>query len=618
MGVLDPLALVFAGLYGVLVLFYLWERWRRRVVVPSLLLWETIREDTLRARRFRPDLLFVLQLLLLTCLIAGLARPYVTGANGLQRSGPHIFVLDTSASMQTREARASRFAEARARARDVLQTLADDAEVMLITAGPSPEVALNFTRNHAAVRQALEDAVVTDAAGDLSLALAFAEGARQHSDLPAAVEVFTDVPRSQLPAAVRDRATIFQVGETDDNIGIETLQIFQGRFQDYRHARAYVVVENFAHREGHGFLTVRLQDQVVSRNGFSLAPRETRTFLVHDFPGPGRVVAQLEVSDALAADNTAFGWIRPVEPIRVLVVSAPSPLLDDLRALATSTPELQLSVIDPQHFAAHPVPPADIVIYHQYVPPTLVPGNALFIYPAKDNPLFPVAADATNIEVVDWNSHHPAVESLQPLVATPLQRTRVLAVPAWAETLLTSRSGAREFPLAFAGAPHGQRLACIAFDLESERLLSSDNVNLFLFFMNLLGWLAPEHTVVRTVLTGDVESLTELSAEPIHVVDPHGQSATLPAAQTTLQPLFAGEYRISSDGTSRTVLANFFDPGESDIGRARKEPPVFASPATPDKAAATAPRAEYGTWLYYAAGVLFLLEWAVARRGAES
>src|SRR6185436_11016914 len=100
MGFAAPLALLFAGLYGVLVLLYLWERWRRRVEVPSLLLWEAVHEDVVRARRFRPDLLFLLQLLLLTGLIGGLARPYLVAAGNRPARGRHIFVLDTSASMQ--------------------------------------------------------------------------------------------------------------------------------------------------------------------------------------------------------------------------------------------------------------------------------------------------------------------------------------------------------------------------------------------------------------------------------------------------------------------------------------------------------------------------------------
>jgi phosphoribosylcarboxyaminoimidazole (NCAIR) mutase len=615
MGFLSPLAFIFAGLYSVLVLFYLWERWRRRVTVPSLLLWAAVREDTLRARRFRPDLLFVLQLLLLTCLIFGLARPYLS-AHGAQRSGRHLFVLDTTASMQAREGRGSRFEEARRQALKLLSSLDADDEVMLVSAGRTPEVLINFTRDHAAVSRLLEATAPTDAGGDLPVALAFVDGARQRSDVPTEVDVFTDIPASQLPPAEREQVTVFQVGESDDNIGIEALQIFQGRFQDYRSARAYVLLENFAHREGHGFLTVRLEDRVVERSGFTLAPRESRGFLIHDFPGPGRVSAQLEGSDALAADNVAYGWIRPVTPVRILLVSAPSPLLGDLRGLAAATSGIQLTVLTPDEFSAEPRP-ADLVIFHRVVPDPPPPLNALYIYPPDHNPLLPALGNAENIEVLDWNARHATLQSLRPLAALPLQRARIVAPPPWSQVLLWSRTIDQEFPLALAGEYNGHRLACITFDLEAERLLSSDNVNFFLFFMNLLAWLSPQGDDALVVNTGDVESLPRLPAQPVHVRDPHGNVATLPDGQASLQPLLAGEYWISSDGTGRTLLANFFDPLESDIGRATKEPPVFHRIATSATAAPLVPRNEYGAWLYAAAVALFLIEWAAARRLAE-
>jgi hypothetical protein len=616
----EPLAFLFAGLYGVLVVLYLWERWRRRVEVPSLLLWEVVREDTIRARRFRPDLLFILQLLLLSCLIVGLARPYLSGGPDTRTGTRHIFILDTSASMQAREARQSRFEQARTQALDLLRGLRRGEEVMLVTTAPAPEVLVNFTRDHTAVATALQDIAPTDTGCDLALALAFAESARQRSDAPAEVDVFTDTPRRQLPQAARDHARVFQVGETDENIGIEGLQIFQGPFEDFHRARAYVLVENFAHREGHGFLTVRLGDQVVNRNGFTLPPRQSKGFLVHGFPGPGRVVAQLEVTDALAADNVAFGWIRPVQPLRVLLVSPSSPLIDDLRELAAATPGMQLTVLDPEGFSAEQTGRADVAIFNRFVPAPPPTANALYIYPPKDNPLFPVVADAENVEVLDWNAHHPVLRSLRPLAALPLQRARILSPPAWSEVLLWSRDPQHEFPLAFAGEHEGHRIACIAFNFESERLLSSDTMNLFLFFMNLVGWLAPRGDAVTTVNTGEVAAVVDMPDGPMRLQDPNGRIEMLAAGQRTIQPRVVGEYKISVDGTRRALLANFFDPVESDIGRSGKEPPAppHAVPAVAQnrQAAQTSDRQEYATWLYYAAAALFLLEWAAARRRA--
>jgi hypothetical protein len=616
MGFAAPLALLFVGLYGVLALLYLWERWRRRVDVPSLLLWEAVHEDTFRARRFRPDLLFILQALLLTGLIGGLARPYVVGVGNDQTRGRHIFVLDTSASMQARDGASTRFEQARAQALQRLGDLQPDDEVMLIAAGHAPEVLVNFTRDVQDIKQALQQATPNDIGGDLALTLAFAESARQRSDVAAEVEVFTDIPRSQLPAPMRDAVTVFQVGETDDNLGIEALQIYQGRFQDYTKARAYVLVENFAHREGHGLLSVRVEDHVVHRSGFTIPPRESKGFLIHDFPGPGRVEANLEVNDALAADDTAFGWIRPVTPTRVLVVSPPSPLVDDLRELAAAAPGLQLTVIAPQAFASAQAQAqqSDLVIFHRFVPEAEPPANALYIYPPAGNSLFPVSGDATNVEVLDWNARHPVLQSLRPLAALPLQRVRMITPPATSQVLLWSRTADREFPLALAGEDSGHRFACVTFDLEAERLLSSDNVNFFLFFMNLLAWLTPEHDGALVMNTGDVQAVGPFPQLPVQLRDPRGSMQMLQSMQPTIEPLFAGEYRLSSDGTRRTVLANFFDPVESDIGRASKEPPVFHHAAAQQRVAEALPRHEYGSWLYLLAAALFVGEWLVARR----
>ena len=620
-GFVEPLAWLFAALYGVLILFYLWERWRRPVQVPSLLLWETAREDILRTQRFRPDPLFILQLLLLTCLIVGLARPYIASGDGTRQPGRHIFVLDTSASMQALEARRTRFDEVRAHALEQLRGLEDSEEVMLLTTAPAPEVRLNFTRDHHAIAEALERLAPTDVGGDVALALDFVSGALRRSDIPTELDVFTDIPRTQLPASARQQARVFQSGETDDNIGIEALQIFQGRFQDYRTARAYVWVENFSHHEGHGFLSVSLEGDAVSRSGFTLPPRATKSFVVHGFPAPGRVIAQLEVNDALAADNIAFGWIRPLQPIRMLLVSPPSPLIDDLRALIGATPALQLAVVAPEDFDVANGRQADLIIYNRFVPPSPPPTNALYVYPPPDNSLFPVAGEAEEVEILDWDAHHPVLQSLQPLAPLPLRHARILTATEGTQALLWSRVADREFPLALAGTTNGHRVACIGFDLESQRLLSSDNLNFLLFFMNLLGWLAPGTGDATVTTTGEVSPLDGLPDGPIRVRDPHGDELTLPAGQTTLQPSRIGEYHISASGTTRLLMANLFDPVESDIGRSAQEPATPDQPASrrapsaPARAAGA--RREYGTWVYYAACGLFLLEWAAARRRWE-
>ena len=176
MGFLEPIGLAFSVLLGLLILFHLIPRNRDSLVVPSLRLWQELEEDRLRARRFRPNLLFLLQALALAALIAGLARPYVRTTSLGGSAERHIFIVDLSASMQVREGNKSRFEEVRGMAFDLLDTIdnvrggsdsADNDEVMLIYAGRGSELALPYTRNLKSIRSALREAAPLDIGGDI-------------------------------------------------------------------------------------------------------------------------------------------------------------------------------------------------------------------------------------------------------------------------------------------------------------------------------------------------------------------------------------------------------------------------------------------------------------------
>ncbi|MBI4514734.1 MAG: VWA domain-containing protein [Deltaproteobacteria bacterium] len=626
MGLLNPGALIFASLYAVLVLLYLWERVRRRLEVPSLLLWRSVPEDIVQARRFRPDWLFLLQLLLLAGLIAGLARPYLRDGRAAAAARRHIFILDTSASMQARESGGTRFEAARTELRRRCAALPADDEAMLITAASRPQVLADFTRDRAAFTRALDGVRPTDTGTQLDLALALAAGARQRTDVGTEVQLFSDLPPSQLPprwqaAAARGELAVEQFGETDANLAITGLQIFQGRFEDAPAARANVVVQNFSHREGQGVLTVRLEETPVLRTGFSIPARELRSFHASGFPGPGRVTVQLDAQvdggDALPADNQALGWIRPLAAMRVLLISAPGPLTDELKTIAAATPALQLGVLAPEAYAPSATGGADVVIFHRFVPATPPPAAAMYIDPPPGNPLFAVAGAVHGVELLDWNDRHPALGGLQPLTALPIQRAHVVLPAEWHEPLLLARTAEREFALAFAGEQNGQRVACIAFDLEAERLLSSDHVSFLLFFLNLVSWLAPPRDAVTTTMTGRVVSLSDLPPVPVTAIDPDGQRLELGrGGSASLEPLSAGEYRISADGVAGSVYANFLDPVESDIGRAGKQSLSVPPAIEPARAAvdATGPGREFGWWLLAGGAGLLLLEWLAATR----
>lgn len=612
-GFADPVALAFAVLAAVLIAFHLREQTRRVVIVPSLLLWQALRQDVLRARRFRPDVLFFVQLLLLLALVAALARPYVQGEPGVSAARV-ILLLDVTASMQAMEGHRSRFELARERAIETVAELGPADEVMLITAGRQPQVVVGFTREHEEVARALRRAAPEDTRGNLALAVELADGFRQRSDVPARIAVFTDAAPEELPAAARDGVRVFQFGETDDNIGIESLQVFQGRFQDHRSARAYVSVGNFSHGVKHGVLTIDLNDRVIDRRGFTIPPRESAAFLIPHLPGPGMLRAALDSGDALRADDVAHAWVQPAKRPRVLLVSPPGSLAGDLRRVAAAN-GLEIIEAQPRHFEPRMAVAADLTIFHQFVPAEEPGGNILYVFP-PDSDVFRIAGEVEHVEILDWDARHPVLAEVEPQATLPLRRVRITALPSWAQPLLWARAGQRDIPLAFAGEREGRRVGFLGFDLDSERLLANDGLDLFLFFMNLLAWLLPDDGTPPVLHTGDVWSWEGTAGETLLLRDPRGGELVLPAHTGAVELPYAGRYTVEAGGEPRVVLANLFDAAESDIGRGARRPVDDGiAPVSKDRRDhAPAGHRPLAPWLLGIAAALFAGEWLLAWR----
>jgi len=627
----QPFAFAFSALIGVLVLLYLWQQPRRRVVVPSLLLWEGLRDHPVRSARFLPDWLFFLRLLILLLLIAGLARPYLPQAGNGFGGRRHIVVLDTTASMQAREPDGTRFDLARQQAQEFLDSLDEGDEAMLIAAGPSPSVLCDVTRDRHKLRQALADARAVDVGGDLGAALAFADGARQRSPLPAHVVVFSDLTYGELPAAARDRITLFQIGRADENVAVESIQVQQGRFQGPAAAHAQIQVRNFSPRETHGLLTVAVEGTTVARHGFTLAAQESRRFQASGFPRAGRLVARLENEDALPVDNTAWAWVREARSLRVLLVTAPTALATDFRQLARAG-GMRLTVVDPASYDAAAAGDFDVVVFHRQASSPAVTVNALYIDPPTDNDRFSVTGTASTMPIVDWEASHPILQGMAVQPLRPLKRARAVVPPPGSEVLLRSRTTEGEAAVAFAVERDQHREACFSFDLEAEQLLGNDSTPWLLLLLGTLDWLAPdlgEVVVTRTGVAATLEThsrrdTAQLTKEPLRITDPRGHTQQLDATASIFEPHHAGVHTVQFGDRQTWLFANFADPQESSIAVPLDDTEAATLAARTDAAREVATShvavgTELGRWLWLLAAVLLAIEWwASTRRHATA
>jgi von Willebrand factor type A domain/Aerotolerance regulator N-terminal len=569
MGFLEPYGLASLGFLGILVLLHLRRRQQRELEVSSLLLWQSVRDEPRRGR-FRPNLLFALQVALLGALGLAVARPYWEERAEAVTNARTVLVFDVSASMQTLEGGERRFDQARRKGSEVLAALDRNVEVMVIAVAAHPRVVVSFTRDRSALARALEALEPNDGPTRLSLGVELAHSMASGSG-SLEIDVFTDLPSEAIgfsPSA-GERLRYFRFGRTGDNVALAALRVYQNPFQDPHEARGYALIKNYAHQPKDLKLHVTLGSKPVLDDVLHLAGRESRVVAIPKLGDSGRLEAWLDVSDALAVDNRALAFVRPARRIRVLAVTDSAAVRADLAALARAVPTLDVRTLASGEFRKDDVAGAEVAIFHAFVPEEPLTVNSLYSYPPSGNGFLRSAQDVVGAQILDWNDADPILHDLRYVEALPLDRARLLELPAWAHTLIASRAEGREFPLAFAGETGGRRVVCFGFDLGGRSLVKSENLSLLLVMLNALRWLTPPDGV-SPVQVDVGETYREIlpAPAPISVVAADGRTETWPAkGQLSIELARAGEYRVTAGELTRTLYANLFDADESDIGR---------------------------------------------------
>jgi len=614
-------SLVFAA---ALVLLHLRRRQQKEIEVSSLLLWESVRDEPPRGR-FRPNPLFLLQLAALVALGLAVARPYWSEPAATVTSRRAVLVFDTSASMQAIEGRERRFDQARRKAGEVLSGLEANVEVMMIAVAAHPRVVVSFTRDRSLIARALEGLEPADGPTRVSLGVQLAHSLTGGANA-LEIDVFTDVPRDEVaftPSA-GERMRYFRFGQSDDNVAVAALRVYQNPFQDADEARGYALVRNYADHPKDVDVHVTLAGKPILDQAIHLANRESRVVPIDRLAQPGELEARLDVADVLAVDNHAIAFVRPERKIRVLAVSPNPTVLADLRALARGVPALDLHVAAPAEISPWDMQNAEVAVFHDFVPDPAPPTNALYVYPPQANPLFPARADVASAQILDWNESDPVLQDLRYLEALPLDRSRMVELPEWAHMLIASRAEGREFPLAFGGETGGRRVICFAFDLAGRSLVKSENLSLLLLVLNSLRWLTPPDRLSPVQIdVGDDyrEALPVPAAYTIKGPDGRTESRD-PTRQLGFEVARAGEYHVDFGAEHRVVYGNLFDADESDVGR--KSPPgeeVIEGKASAAPVVTASLLHEFGNALAFFGVVFALAEWilwAVARgRGAS-
>ncbi len=615
MSFVAPLGLLALLTIPIILLLHLLRERRRRVAVPSLLHWLNVprRREGERIRRLPLTLLLLLHLLVAGLLGVALGRPQLPGA--LNRSAQQTaIVLDLSTSMATREGTATRFDQARERARAALSAMAPGDRVALVAAGRSARIVAAGGADElagllAALDQLRPGGTGTDLAGALTLAEAALDPQYSRSIL-----VLTD--GALTPALPPDAGQSMPlewrlVGSDQPNRAIVAFAArpWGANLQVYARIANYAPASFATTLRLYGATGPGQAERLIGTRDISITAR-SETELTWTLPSDYVTLrAELNGRDGLPQDDQGFLNVVQTRQVRTILVSSEP---DIMRRALAAVPGIALQIVDPAAYADDPT--ADLTIFENFLPQAWPAGATLAIDPPAGSPLLEAGSgQAPAARARGVLTQTGAILEGLSLGGVNFGAVRATAVPAWAEPQLMLG----ESPLILRGRLEAHEIALWSFDLATS---------------NLPTRLAFPILVARTVrdltpppLPSSIQSGAPLNLRPdpraaeVRISGPDGMQATVAAAphlllDTLTQP---GFYRFeerggSAAGLSGIVGVNAGSPIESDL---RPQPvPQLGGPA--QSAGATPERHMTDLWPWLALGALtfLMLEWGYIHR----
>ncbi|HTM09108.1 MAG TPA: VWA domain-containing protein [Verrucomicrobiae bacterium] len=610
-GLPSALLLLFAALPAIVILHSLRPR-GRRVGTTTLFLWERVLKERQMGqwlgRLLKKNLSLLLQLLAAVALIAALADPRILWLGGA--AGDTIVVIDQSASMKAKGRGGSRFDDARAEVLRLIDALPSGGRMMIVGAGPRPEILSTWTDDRARLRAVARSVRATDAAVSVKDAVLFAYSFLKRGGGEGVVVVSDGAfdGAEELPWSSAHLAFV-KVGAGGENVGITGFELRRLPDQADRH-EAMVTVKNFTSRQLAAPLTLSAGEENWARETLDIAPGESRVLIYpHGGALPERLEARLDVADDFPTDNRAYLAVRSAAPLRVLYVGPGNRYLDHL---FYSMPWLQVTRAG--GLAAVDFRLYDAVVFDGVAPPALTEGDFVLINAAAK----PIEARGriSHPRLLPSAARHPVSEgaSFDDLSVREALR---LTAPGGASVVLGSRDG----PLVFVVEQPRLKGLVIGFDLAASDL--PWRVAFPVLFNNVFEWFRPrggEFPGAR-VEAGKPYAI-RLAADDgeVQVTTPSGARETLRAFANPLpftETLEAGFYSYKSSSGTGQFAVNLLSETESDIHS--RVPPAAASGARRTEGRAEATDAGFSLWpmlLLLAAAALLAEAWLIFSEGA--
>jgi hypothetical protein len=393
---------------------YLLKLKRRRVIMPSTLLWRRSVQDLVANAPFqklRNNLLMWLQLLFLLLLILAFMRPVMK----LEMAGGTtlIVLIDQSASMLTMEAGGrTRLDLAKETALRAVDSLTSRDEAIVVGFSDRTSIVQTLTSDRATLRGAIEGIEARDVETSLAEAGLILQGITT-VDSGQGFRVPRENARTLLVSdgAIADTTVLrdipnvefVSVGTATDNLGFAAVDVRES-YADTTEYEIFASVVNASAEPKSTFVELEVEGEVVDIKALTVPASGTvgvSFAMAETFDGVATLA--LETTDAFRLDDRVQVLLTPPTEIDVLLVTSGNLFLE---RFFNADERTRVSVMNPSEY--RPRADFDLTIFDGTPPTELVPGNYVFLNTLPPIPGFAAAGEPlTNPAIIDWNRVHP-------------------------------------------------------------------------------------------------------------------------------------------------------------------------------------------------------------------
>jgi hypothetical protein len=628
-----------------IVLLYFLKLKRQPLQVPSTYLWHKSIEDlhvNSIWQRLRKSLLLFLQLLLIAVAALALLRP---GWAGSKLSGNRfIFLIDTSASMSSNDVEPTRLAEAKRRAGELIEQMAEGDVAMIVSFSDTAKVEQLFTDNRRELARSLEGVEPTNRTTQLGEALRVAAGqanpprAFEVNDtqvaepLPTTLYIFSD---GQFPSiegfSLGNLDPVYvPIGQEDAaNLGITAFST-RRREDKKEELQAFARIENLGPEQLDAEVELLRDGELVDAQNVALEPHGGGgvAFDLGDVHS-GVLTLRARPGGALTVDNQAWVAIDPPTPANVLLVTPGDEALElalktesaaEMARVEFARPDI-LATKEYQNRAAsgHWA----LVIYDQCRPEVMPQADTLFIGRLPPGSSWTAEAAETAPQIIDVDTAHPLMQLID-MGNVRFADFRPLKPPVGSTVLVDTNVGV----LFAIGPREGFEDAVLGADIvgtddKGEHYANTDwplRLSFPVFVLNALSYFTGSAGAVSAASVQPGQSIVLRgagSANELQVRAPSGKVYSIERDKTESfqfsQTDELGIYEVlERNQPARRFAVNLFDSAESDID-SRSEIQIGYSPI---KGKASWEGARHELWkvlLLVALGVL-CLEWYIYNR----